>query len=164
MNPPKHSTGRCVAVGPTVQRGTLLPPPPPHEGAEWLGGGGVGPPTSTPRMMPRFCHTTPVTTSAPGTRGGTGTGCVPTLPAPTTHVRDFALLLVPFARLSDVCPRPPCDIPSGCCSFTGPWTVTRSSLRMLRRVAAFCRPLRPVLVLVSFPRSRSPEVGALGLC
>ena len=61
------------------------------------------------------------------------------------------------------CP-PPCDIPSGCCSFTGPWTVTRSSLRMLRRVAAFCRPLRPVLLLVSFPRSRSPVVGALGLC
>ena len=59
---------------------------------------------------------------------------------------------------------PPCDIPSGCCSFTGPWTVTRSSLRMLRRVAAFCRPLRPVLLLVSFPRSRSPVVGVLGLC
>ena len=51
---------------------------------------------------------------------------------------------------------PLCDIPSGCCSFTGPWTVTRSSLRMLRRVATFCRPLRPVLLLVSFPRSRSP--------
>ena len=46
----------------------------------------------------------------------------------------------------------------------GPWTVTRSSLRMLRRVAAFCRPLRPVLLLVSFPRSRSPVVGVLGLC
>ena len=59
---------------------------------------------------------------------------------------------------------PPCDIPLGCCSFTGPWTVTRSSLRMLRRVAAFCRPLRPVLLLVSFPRSRSPVVGVLGLC
>ena len=43
------------------------------------------------------------------------------------------------------------DISSGCCSFTGPWTVTCSSLRMLRRVAAFCRPLRPVLLLVSFP-------------
>ena len=57
-----------------------------------------------------------------------------------------------------------CDIPSGCCSFTGPWTVTRSSLRMLRRVAAFCRPLRPVLLLVSFPGSRSPVVGVLGLC
>ena len=28
-------------------------------------------------------------------------------------------------------PPPLCDIPSGCCSFTGPWTVTRSSLRML---------------------------------
>ena len=46
----------------------------------------------------------------------------------------------------------------------GPGTVTRSSLRMLRRVAAFCRPLRPVLLLVSFPRSRSPVVGVLGLC
>ena len=56
------------------------------------------------------------------------------------------------------------DIPSCCCSFTGPWTVTRSSLRMLRRVAAFCRPLRPVLLLVSFRRSRSPVVGVLGLC
>ena len=61
-------------------------------------------------------------------------------------------------------PLPLCDIPSGCCSFTGPWTVTRSSLRMLRRVAAFCWPLRPVLLLVSFPRSRSPVVGVLGLC
>ena len=58
---------------------------------------------------------------------------------------------------------PLCDIPSGCCSFTGPWTVTRSSLRMLRWVTAFCRPLRPVLLLVSFPRSRSPVVGVLGL-
>ena len=62
-------------------------------------------------------------------------------------------------------PTPPlCDIASGCCSFTGPWTVTRSSLRMLRRVAAFCRRLRPVLPLVSFPRSRSPVVGVPGLC
>ena len=51
------------------------------------------------------------------------------------------------------------DIPSGCCSFTGRWTFTRSSLRTLRRVTAFCRPLRPVLLLVSFPRSRSPVVG-----
>jgi hypothetical protein len=59
---------------------------------------------------------------------------------------------------------PLCDIPSGCCFFTGPSTVTRSSLRMFRRVAAFCRPLRPVLLLVSFPRSRSPVVGVLGLC
>ena len=35
---------------------------------------------------------------------------------------------------------------------------------MLRRVAAFCRPLRPVLLLVSFPRSLSPVVGVPGLC
>ena len=61
-------------------------------------------------------------------------------------------------------PPPLCDIPSGRGFFTGPWTVTRSSLRMLRRVAAFCRPLRLVLPLVSFPRSRSPVVGVLGLC
>ena len=60
-------------------------------------------------------------------------------------------------------PPPLCDIPSGCCCFMGPWTVTRSSLRMLRWVAAFCRPLRPVLLLVSFPRSRSPVVGVPGL-
>ena len=59
---------------------------------------------------------------------------------------------------------PPCDIPSGCWFVTGPWTVTRSSLRMLRRGAAFCRPLLPVLLLVLFPRSRSPVVGVLGLC
>ena len=59
-------------------------------------------------------------------------------------------------------PPPPCDIPSGCCFFTGPWTVTRSSLRRARRVAAFCRPLRPVLLLVSFPRSRSPVVWCVG--
>ena len=59
---------------------------------------------------------------------------------------------------------PLCDIPSGCCSFTGPWTVTCSSLHMLHRVAAFCWPLRPVLLLVSFPRSRSPVFGVLRLC
>ena len=59
---------------------------------------------------------------------------------------------------------PLCDIPSGCCFFTGPWTVTRSSLRMLRRVAAFCWPLRPALLLILFPRSQSPVVGVLGLC
>ena len=61
-------------------------------------------------------------------------------------------------------PPPPCDIPSGCCFFTGPWTVTRSPLRVLRRVAAFCRPLRPVLLLVVCPRSRSAVIGVPGLC
>ena len=43
------------------------------------------------------------------------------------------------------------DIPWGCCFFTGPWTVARSSLRMLCQVVAFCRPLQPVFLLVSFP-------------
>ena len=58
---------------------------------------------------------------------------------------------------------PLCDIPFGYCFFTGPWTVTRSSIRMLRRVATFCRPLQPVLLLGSLPRLRSPVVGVLGL-
>ena len=53
-------------------------------------------------------------------------------------------------------PDPLCDIPSGCL-FAGPWTATRSSLRMLRRVAAFCWPLRPVLLLVSFPSTPHPH-------
>ena len=32
---------------------------------------------------------------------------------------------------------PPCDIPSGCSFFTRPWTVTHSSLRVLRRGQCF---------------------------
>ena len=59
---------------------------------------------------------------------------------------------------------PLCDIPSGCCFLTGPCTVSRSSLRVLRQVAAFCRPLQPVLLLVSCLRSRSPVAGVPGLC
>ena len=57
-----------------------------------------------------------------------------------------------------------CDISSGYCFFTGPWTVTCSSLCILRRVAPFCQLLRPVLLLASFPRPQSPVVGVLGLC
>ena len=71
---------------------------------------------------------------------------------------------VPQRKGSVDAPPPVCDIPSGCCFFTGPWTVTRSSLRILRRVAAFCRPLLPGLLLVLFPRSRNPVVGVPGLC
>ena len=75
-----------------------------------------------------------------------------------------ALVPLSLRREGYTPPPPPCDIPSGCSFFTGPGTVTRSSLRMLRRVAAFCRPLRPVLLLVLFPRSRSPVVDVPGLC
>ena len=64
----------------------------------------------------------------------------------------------PSVRVATTAVPPLCDMPSGCCSFTGPWTVTRSSLRMLRRVAAFCRPLRPVLLLVLLPRLGSQVV------
>ena len=59
-------------------------------------------------------------------------------------------------------PPSPCDIPCGCCFFAGAWTVVRSPLRVLRRVAAFCRPLRPVLLRALFPRSRSAVIGCTG--
>ena len=46
---------------------------------------------------------------------------------------------VPFCRyaLEGGGGAPLCDIPSSCGFFAGPWTVTRSSLRVLRSVAAF---------------------------
>ena len=78
-----------------------------------------------------------------------------------THL-GFARGPTPLRVGGWVGPAPLSDIPSGCCSFTGPWTFTRSSFRMLRRVAAFCRPLRPLLLLVSFPPSRSPVVVCWG--
>ena len=52
-----------------------------------------------------------------------------------------------------------CDIP--CCFLTGPWTVTRSSLRMLRRVAAFCQLLRPVFPLVALVEPSSWRTGVV---
>ena len=84
-----------------------------------------------------------------GPAGGSSASTPPSAPPPPTCPNKRPDLPVP--------PPPPCDSPSGCCFFAGPWTVARSSLRMLRRVAAFCRPLRLVLPLVSFPRSRSPS-------
>ena len=83
-------------------------------------------------------------------------GMCPGTAAPRPRVTGLPVQRLGGGGVQRLNPPPPCDSPSGCCSFTGPWTVTRSSLRMLRRVAAFCRPLRPVLLLVSFPCSRSP--------
>ena len=82
-----------------------------------------------------------------------------------THARGTSKMQL--RNIGGNCPKlrtsaPPCDIPSCCCFFTGPRTVTQSSLRVLRRVAAFCRPLRPVLRLVPFPYSRCPVVGVPG--
>ena len=85
--------------------------------------------------------------------------------APTGHTAQTDL----SPHQWDMCPPVPSGPPPpvghsvGCCFFTGPWTVTRSALRMLRWVAAFCRPLRPVLLPVSLPRWRSPVDGVLGL-
>ena len=76
----------------------------------------------------------------------TGRSARPRLIAFPIYTNSRSIFLYPY---------PLCDIPSGCCSFTGPWTVTRSSLRMVCRVAAFCRPLRPVLLLVSPPHTHT---------
>ena len=78
--------------------------------------------------------------------------------APLTHTPARCLFENRISYL--IFTYPPCDIPSGCCFFMGPWKVTRSSLRVLRQVAAFCRP---VFLLVSFSRWRSPVVGTLGV-
>ena len=45
-------------------------------------------------------------------------------------------LFWPYSHLLQPQLYPLCDIPSGCSFFTGPWTVTRSSLCVLRRVNA----------------------------
>ena len=58
---------------------------------------------------------------------------------------------------------PPClTFRRGVVSLRGPGQSP--VLPFTASVAAFCRPLRPVLLLVSFLRSRSPVVGVLGLC
>ena len=62
---------------------------------------------------------------------------------------------------------PLCAIPSGCCSFTGPWTVTRSSLRMLRWVAAFLSAAAagaPAGVVSAFAEPRRWCVGGCAEC
>ena len=75
-----------------------------------------------------------------------------------------SLLEVGTAPFSCLTPPPRVTFRLVVAPFRGPRTFTRSSLRMLRRIAAFCRPLRPVLQLVLFLRSRSPVVGVAGLC
>ena len=84
---------------------------------------------------------------------------------PTYASMGMSLLRVTAGKCLTAAARPPPPrVTFRLVVVMGPWTVTHSSLRMLRRVAAFCRPLRPVLLLVSFLRSRSPVVGVLGLC
>ena len=71
-----------------------------------------------------------------------------------------------------VTPPPPCDIPSGCCSFTGPWTVPgalalagdppppprRANDRVDRRVQTIQRMTRSLVDNVAFPMPHSPDL------
>ena len=121
----------------------------------------IGPPCVRPgqRLWEPHCPVVPARLACGLRRGSAWPACCFLANVPDfTHPSEK-----PQSRLATWL-TPLCDIPSGCCFFTGPWTVTRSSIRMLRRVAAFCRPLRPLLLLVSFPCSRSPVVGVPGLC
>ena len=63
---------------------------------------------------------------------GAPAGVVSAFAEPSSWCAGAVLVVPPCPH-----PPPPCDIPSGCCPFTGPWTVTRSALRGLRRVAVF---------------------------
>ena len=72
--------------------------------------------------------------------------------------------LTPFQCIPSNAPPPLCDLPLGRGFFTGPWTVTRSSLRMLRRVAAFCRPLRPGAPAVVVSVLAEPSAWRAGGC
>ena len=89
----------------------------------------------------------------------------PEIPAENAHFWlsgsgvDAPSKLAASGLMSNVVPRPLggmkpplCDIPSGCCFFTGPWKITCCSLRMLCQVAAVCRPLPPV-VWISWNRT-----------
>ena len=83
----------------------------------------------------------------------------PDSPVPRTHA---GISYSAMRQHRPQAPPPPCvTFRRVVVSFTGPWTLTRSCLRILRRVAAVCRPLRPVLPLVSLPRSWSPEFAPL---
>ena len=53
-------------------------------------------------------------------------------------------------------PPPMCDILSGCCFFAGALDSHPFFPSHVASGRCFCRPLRPVLLLVSFPHSRSP--------
>ena len=99
-----------------------------------------------------------------GRGGGSGATCHPPLPrppardhstgSPCSFVATAGVLTDPVyhqrANGRGLLPPPLCDIPSGCCFFTGPSTVARSSLRMLRWVAAFCWRRRRLFLLTAF--------------
>ena len=70
------------------------------------------------------------------------------------------------ARAHPLCPPPPPRVTFRwvAVSLRGPGQSPVRPFACCVGVAAFCRPLRPVLLLVSFPRSRSPVVGVPGLC
>ena len=109
-------------------------------------------PAIVPSPFPSLRHSPPIYFHFPE-RSGYNEPFLTLEPVSTVSMLSFDIFLPS--------PIPLCDIPSGCCFFTEAWAVTRSSLRMLRRVAAFCPPLRPVFLLVSFSHWRSPVTGVV---
>ena len=131
-------------AGSANSRGVRHPPPP----TRWVVPGSLPSPPQT-TGTPRGKNTATMCEDRAKHRGPRGPRC--SAPSPSLQRRTQRALWavapkgllsvggVGVGRRGFWLPSPPlCDIPSGCCSFTGPWTVTRSSLRMLRRVATFC--------------------------
>ena len=109
--------GQCPALESALGHAPPPPRPPPHGAQSRRGGGshctaGGGPWCRSARGFDPCARDQPPPLTAPkgGLKGTQRRGWVPLTPIP-------------------------CDIPSRCCFFTGPRTVTRSSLRVLRRVA-----------------------------
>ena len=167
-----RAQGGVVRDGPGCPKSCACATSPPPPGMHWKGGGYPPPgrpayaqPLSPSRQVPVSTALVPDGNrpqplwQPPPTACPTARGTASEVPSLLMH------------------PCPLCDIPSGCYSFTRPWTVTRSSLRMLRRVAAFCRPVGwcsccPVVGVlglcwmwrdVPFARQRRPIVGVLGV-
>ena len=104
----------------------------------------------------------------PGGEGGSATSPLPR-PAPPSHRGRAHPRAAPahsaVCRASHSSSGPGCVILSlVVVPLRGPGQSLVLPSALLRRVAALCRPLRPVLLPVSFPRSRSPVVGVPGLC
>ena len=127
------------------------------------GGGGdssTHPPTQTQHHTRRAAGPHGAQYLVPAQRHPVGPA---TPPPPATHPHFCRCHAPPRPTPMDHPPTKLCEVPLGCGFFTGPWTVTRSSLRMLRRVNAFDRCTRCFL-RCRFSASGAQQLGNWGLC